>query len=92
MKKMIAALVAIACLFSVALADFTVYPLTGKIVSIDYAEDLVVFVDGGGTLWEFYGVEDYFVGDFISCIVWNAGTLKIYDDEIIDVVYAGVFE
>ena len=42
-------------------------------------------------LWEFYGIEDYQIGDFVSCIVWDAGTQKIFDDEILDVVYAGVF-
>ena len=42
-------------------------------------------------LWTFYGVEDYAIGDVVACIVWDAGTQKVYDDEIIDVVYAGVF-
>ena len=91
MKKVFILILVLVSLTTFAAADFHVYPLTGKIVDFNYEEDLVLFVDGGGMLWEFYGIEDYQIGDFVSCIVWDVGTQKIFDDEILDVVYAGVF-
>lgn len=92
MKKLAILVTAVILLAAVsASAEFQVYPLAGRIVEIDNIDDTVTFEDGSGLLWTFYGVEDYAIGDVVACVVWDAGTQKVYDDEIIDVVYAGIF-
>ena len=74
----------------VAFADASFYARTAVIVDFDFEEDIVVVKDGAGLLWEFYGIEDYCIGDFVSMLMWDVGTPDtIFDDEIIDVVYAG---
>ena len=91
MKKLLVILAIIVMMAGTASSEFQIYPLAGRIVEIDNLDDTVTFEDGAGLLWTFYGVEDYAIGDVVACIVWDAGTQKVYDDEIIDVVYAGVF-
>lgn len=77
---------------AVAVATAEIYPRAGRIVEINCSEDVVVFVDGAGFLWEFYGIEDYAVGDIVACVYWDADTPDtITDDEILDVQYAGIF-
>lgn len=67
------------------------YPLTTQVVELDPSADVVVCVDGAGNLWEFYGVEDWQVGDFASLLMDSKGTPSIYDDEIMMARYAGIF-
>lgn len=96
-RKFISVIVVALVLFvvivsSVAAATAEIYPRAGRIVEIDRSEDLVTFVDGTGLLWEFYGAEDYEVGDVVACVFWDADTQDIIlDDEILDVQYAGIF-
>lgn len=90
MKKVVAVILVLISITSVAYADF--YPRAGRIVEIDPVEDVVTFIDGAGLLWEFYGIEDYEVDDIVACIYWDADTPdSIFDDEIIAVEYAGIF-
>lgn len=91
MKKFIAFMIIGFLICSVAHAELGLYPLCGRIVEIDYFDDVVIFEDGAGLAWCFYGVEDYHVGDFVACIMDSAGTDTILDDIICDVCYAGVF-
>lgn len=72
-----------------AAADFNIYPLAGRVISLDCNYDIVTFVDGAGNEWEFYSIEDWQIDDVVACIVWDAGTPEIFDDEIIDILYAG---
>ena len=73
--------------------DHSVYPLTVQIVELDHNADIVVCVDGTGNCWEFYGVEDWQVGDFASLLMDNNGTTETaYDDVITMAYYAGNFE
>jgi len=94
-----------ACLFAVLLLgvstacgwmdwkDNDVYPLTVRVVELDHDAGVVVCVDGAGNGWEFYGVEDWQVGDFASLLMDNNGTTEtIYDDVITMAHYAGTFE
>lgn len=67
------------------------YPLTTQVVEISPSADVVACVDGAGNLWEFYGVEDWQVGDFASLLIDSKGTPSIYDDEIMMTCYAGIF-
>lgn len=76
-----------------AKAEHSVYPLTVQVVELDRENDVVTCVDGAGNGWEFYGVEDWQVGDFASLLMDNNGTTEtIYDDVITMAHYAGTFE
>lgn len=70
---------------SVAIAHL--YAKSGVVVSVNVYEDVVRFVDTRGTEWEFYGVEDWQVGDRLCAIFDDAGTLNPYDDVVIRATY-----
>lgn len=62
----------------------------GVIVEVDEEGDYAVVKDACGIFWEFYGIEDFTVGDLIIMELWDANTPEsIYDDEIIDIIYSG---
>lgn len=58
------------------------------IVRCDYPTDRVTCMDGNGNLWQFTGIEDYYVGDIVAMIMDSKGTELIYDDEILLTRYA----
>ena len=60
------------------------YALTACVVEIDRDNDIVTCEDYDGNLWEFYGVEDWEVGDCASLLMESHGTAKINDDTIRD--------
>lgn len=92
-RKFVSLLVALLLLMAVpAFADFSVYPNGGIIVDLIPEDDVVIFEDGAGLNWAFYGIEDYGIGDLVACIFWDAGTETIFDDEIINVQYIGYVE
>lgn len=66
------------------------YPETGKVVSI--SGDAVTVETSTGNLFEFYGSEDWFVGDIVSMIMDSCGTVQVNDDVIITVKYSGVWK
>jgi len=66
------------------------YPETGVVVEIH--DDIVVVETSTGNLFEFYGSEDWFVGDIVSMIMDSCGTANVKDDVIITVKYSGVWE
>ena len=73
--------------------EHSIYPLTAQIVELDHNADVVVCVDGTGNCWEFYGVEDWQVGDFASLLMDDNGTTEtVYDDVITMICHAGAFE
>jgi hypothetical protein len=63
------------------------YAKSGVVVSVNVYEDVVRFVDTRGAEWEFYGVEDWQVGDRLCAIFDDAGTLDPYDDAVIRATY-----
>ena len=73
-------------------AEGAVYPAACIIVELDYQNDLVTVSDVAGTLWQFYGCEDYSEGDLVRMLMYDNGTETIYDDEIVIVWYAGTLE
>lgn len=64
----------------------TLYPETGKVVEI--CNDTVSVETSTGNIFEFYGSEDWFVGDCISLIMDSCGTSMVTDDIIIDAHYS----
>ena len=99
-KKILAIILAAANIFvpvkgttETQLVDTThYYPATMYVADIVEEEDLVVLQDSEGFQWEFYGVEDWFVGDLASVLMYDNGTTEIYDDQIMKVRYAGIFD
>lgn len=99
MKNLPFALVAIAIILLFTLpitvaasTSDNLYALTTKVVALDYENDTVQCEDFNGNIWEFYGCEDWAVGDVASMVMNDKGTEIIYDDEIESVRYNGWFE
>ena len=92
MKKLlilILAIAIIACICSCGKSS-TLYPETGKVVEI--YDDTVVVETSTGNIFEFFGAEDWFVGDIVSMIMDSCGSTEITDDMIITVKYSGVWK
>lgn len=66
-----------------------VYPLAGTVTGIDTGADVVTFTDGVGNDWEFYGAEDWMIGDGVAAIMDDNGTEAVTDDVIVSVRYVG---
>lgn len=58
------------------------YSLTACVVEIDREGDIVTAEDSTGNRWQFYGVEDWQIGDCASLLMWDNGTDLIFDDEV----------
>ena len=67
-----------------------IYPQTYIITEIDKANDLVTIETCTGYEYQFYGIEDYYEGDLVSCIMYTNGTETITDDVILTHRYSGV--
>ena len=74
------------------LALFGLYPMTARVVETNETNDTVTVETATGFRFAFYGVEDWQIGDFASCIMYDNGTDEITDDAILTVRYAGHFE
>ena len=68
------------------------YPTCGKIIKIDYQENLIYIKDFSGNVWVYEGVEDWVIGDIVAMIMDDMNTAIIYDDEIKVVRYCGWVE
>ena len=89
MKKL-TAIALILILTAIALtASAEVYPLTAKVVEVNYDDDIVTVETFTGFLFSFEGCEDWAEGDCASLIMEDNGTEKIFDDEIIMAQYGG---
>lgn len=63
------------------------YPLSTIVTEINIKDDSITVEDSNGNLWDFYGVEDWQVGDGCSLLMDNNGTENIEDDIIISTQY-----
>ena len=69
------------------------YPDAAIISDIDEELDKVILEDANGMMFSFYGVSDWFVGDFVALIMHDNGTdSDISDDVIVDVNYPGYWD
>ena len=64
------------------------YALATEVVEINRETDVVTCEDCNGNLWEFYGAEDWEIGDNANLLMNSKGTPKIEDDEICGATYA----
>lgn len=87
MKKMIALLMVLVALFSVASAE--VYPAVGVVTDLIQETDTIVFEDWNGHLWLMEGIEDWFIGDIGALLMDDMDTRTIDDDVILEARYAG---
>lgn len=73
-------------------AASNLYAEAGVVTELDYAADVVTFMDARGMYWSFYGVEDWQVGDLLCAILYDAGTFDPLDDAVIGATYhAGAY-
>lgn len=85
-KKM--KLVAVVCLIACLMGSL--YPRTAFVSELNYTEDIVTVTDCVGYDWQFYGCEDWEIGDMVSMIMGDNGTPNyIKDDIIVDYQYGG---
>lgn len=89
MKKLttIALILILTAIALTASAD--VYPMTAKVVEVNYDEDIVTVETFTGFLFSFEGCEDWAEGDCASLIMDDNGTEKILDDVIVMAQYGG---
>lgn len=89
MKKLttIALILILTAIALTASAD--VYPMTAKVVEVNYDEDIVTVETFTGFLFSFEGCEDWAEGDCASLIMDDNGTEKILDDTIVMAQYGG---
>lgn len=72
------------------IGDQAIYPRCFCVYEIDREYDILYLYDGTENNWEYEGVEDYCVGDYVCAIMGDNGTPDyIYDDEIIELRYGG---
>lgn len=65
------------------------YPQCFIVSEIDYKNNIVYIETPTGFIYSFYGVDDWFVGDHCSAIMFNNYTKNIIDDKIVSVKYCG---
>lgn len=64
------------------------YPISTKVVSIDYTMDRVTVQQANGTLWTFCCCDDWELDDNCNIIINDNGTPEVYDDVIVDCRYS----
>ena len=65
----------------------TRYANVAEVCMVDHDRDLVVCQDSVGHIWEFYGSEDWMVGDCAALVMDDNGTELVIDDTIVNVRY-----
>lgn len=75
-------------MIAVGSASAEMYPMTAKVVFVDYDSDVVIVETFAGFQFALKGCEDWIVGDCVSLIMEDNGTEFIYDDEIIMAQYS----
>ena len=66
------------------------YAMSARVVELDPERDIVTVENTQGFLWEFYGCEDWEIGDACACVMNDRGTERIFDDKIVSVRYEGM--
>lgn len=64
------------------------YTVPALVTAIDMEQDKVTCVLHDGNIFEFYGAEDWNIGDICDLYMWDCNSPEdITDDEVIDVTY-----
>lgn len=65
-----------------------IYGMLAIVTDLDSTEDLVSVTNWNGDIWQFYGTEDWCIGDYCSLVMYdNLTEDSIYDDIVISVIY-----
>lgn len=80
MKKLLTLLVC-------AIIAQNTYYLFGRIAEFDYEKDIVTVETHDGNLWQFYGIEDWELGDRCLLLMYNNNTSVAEDDMIVRATY-----
>ena len=88
MRKILILILILATLLALvsACGKSTLYPETGKVVEI--CNDTVSVETSTGNIFEFYGSEDWSIGDCVSMTMDSCGTPKVKDDMVVDAHYS----
>lgn len=62
---------------------------TLEIKTVNIENNVVLLEDANGFQYHFEGVEDWCVGDLVSCLMYTQNTPGVYDDEIVQKRYSG---
>lgn len=65
------------------------YPMSGTVVGVNRADDIVTFSNPNGQKFSFYGSEDWGEGDKVAVIMDDNGTEYVDDDIVIMAYYQG---
>jgi len=76
-------------LVGLMLAQSHLYPMSGIVTEVNREADFITVETQNGHMWEFYGAEDWCVGDIAALLMDDMGTLEVIDDMIISVRYCG---
>ena len=87
MHKMVVMLLVALLVCGAASAE--IYPMAFSVVDVNYAEDVVILLDGNGNEWTWEGIEDWMIGDVAAAIVEDNNTGCIHDDELVSLRYCG---
>lgn len=64
------------------------YGMLAVVTDLDLIEDLVSVSNWNGDVWQFYGVDDWCVGDLVVLVMHDNSTKdSIYDDIILSAYY-----
>lgn len=66
------------------------YPLVGKVITVDRYKNVVFFEDGNGNIWSESGAEDWEDGDLSALLMSDEGTRSVYDDRIVEAKYSSI--
>lgn len=69
-----------------ASAEF--YPRVAVVEDVDEVNNIVLFVDSVGFVWEWEGVEDWEIGDTAALMMDDMDTATVFDDEIQKAYYS----
>lgn len=95
MKKFFVAALLTACaaLAGCGSKNYSEYPQAGIVIALDPDADTVSVATASDLVYEFYGCEDWMIGDMAAMIMNDSGTPdSVLDDKIISARYAGSAE
>ena len=87
----LAAILFVAIVYSMTscMREQNIYPATGKIIGLNRETDVVTFETFNGHRFQFFGCEDYSIGDSVSVVMDRNGTETVTDDIVVFAYYAG---
>lgn len=84
MKRIIIALILLCMLFTTATAEYERLSIWfGNVIDLEWDTDCVSIDDGLGSIWEYYGCDQFFYDDLVVMVIDDKGTAEWADDSVI---------